>query len=70
MQHNNHMSDEYKARIFSKSKYRLQHCMQKEMHRPWPNTDKIWRVQQRCRQYEHDLCALPDVTHDRRQHSH
>ena len=70
MNHNNQMSDEYKARILSKSKYRLQHWMQKEMYRPWPNTDKIWRVQQRCRQYEQDLCALPDTVNPPQRFSH
>ncbi len=62
MNRQNQLPDDYKARIISKSMYRLRGWMQKEMHRPWPNTEKIWRVQQRCRRYEDDLNVLAKAT--------
>jgi len=55
---NNRLTDAYRERIINKSMFRLRHWMQKEMHRPWPNTDKKWRLQQRCRRYEQQLDAL------------
>lgn len=63
MRQDTNLPKDYTRRIMTKSMNRLQDWVKKEMHRPWPNTDKIWRIQRRCRHYEEELGALPKNSH-------
>ncbi len=63
MYHDHRPVDAHQERIISKTMHRLRQWMNREMHRCRPDTDKLWRVQQRCRRYEEQLNALSDSTH-------
>lgn len=58
MRQDHSLSQEQKQRIITKSMFRLRHWVHKEMHRPWPDTNKIWRIKQRCRRYEQQLDSM------------